>query len=131
MASAGIAWGVYSLLGRGAGEPATATARNFLIAVPLAVLCFFLAPGGPSIGLRGAALAVASGALTSGCGYVLWYAALRGHTRTSAAVVQLAVPVVAALGGVLLLGEEPGLRLAGSSVLTLGGVALALRTGGR
>ena len=75
---------------------------------------------------RGVVLAITSGSLTSGLGYVLWYAALRGHTRTSAAVVQLAVPVIAALGGVALLDEALGWRLAGSTALTLGGVGLAL-----
>jgi drug/metabolite transporter (DMT)-like permease len=126
MSAAGIAWGVYSLLGRGAGSPTRATARNFLLAAPLGLGALLLAGERVSITPRGALLAVASGALTSGLGYVLWYAALRGHTRISAAVVQLAVPVLAALGGVALLSEAPTWRLAGSSVLTLGGVGLAL-----
>ena len=66
-----------------------------------------------------------SGTLTSGLGYVAWYAALRGLTATSASIVQLAVPILAAFGGVLFLDERPTLRLALASVLTLGGVALA------
>ena len=126
MSASGVAWGVYSLLGRRAGAPATATARNFLLAAPLAALALLPAAGQLSLGPRGALLAVVSGALTSGLGYVLWYAALRGHTRISGAVVQLAVPVLAAFGGVALLGEELSLRLAGSAVLTLGGVGFAL-----
>jgi drug/metabolite transporter (DMT)-like permease len=126
MAGAGVAWGVYSLLGRGAGSPTTATARNFLLAAPLGAAALLVALDRISLSPRGALLALASGAITSGLGYVLWYAALRGHTRISAAVVQLAVPVLAALGGVALLSEEPTWRLAGSSVLTLGGVGLAL-----
>lgn len=129
MAGAGIAWGIYSLLGRGAGAPATTTARNFLLAAPLGLASLLIAADRISISPRGAALAVASGAATSGLGYVLWYAALGGHTRISAAVVQLAVPVLAALGGVALLAEEPTWRLAGSSLLTLGGVGLALAPG--
>lgn len=126
MAGAGVAWGAYSLLGRGVARPVSATARNFALAAPLGLAAPLLAPGELVLTSRGALLAIASGALTSGLGYVVWYAALRGHTRASAAVVQLAVPLLAALGGVAFLGEEPSLRLAGSALLTLGGVALAI-----
>lgn len=126
MAGAGVAWGVYSLLGRGVARPAAATARNFLLAVPPALVALLLARDGVAVEPRGAWLAVASGTLTSGLGYVVWYRALRGHTATTAAVVQLAVPVIAAVGGVLLLGEAVDSRLVGASVLTLGGVGLAL-----
>lgn len=125
MVAAGVAWGAYSLAGRGSRVPARATARNFLLAAPLGLAAWALAPGAaPSA--RGVALAVTSGALTSGLGYVLWYAALRGHSATSAAVVQLLVPVLAAVAGVFVLGESASTRLVVSGALTLGGVALAV-----
>ncbi len=127
MAGAGVAWGAYTLMGRGSPDPAGSTARNFALAAPLGL--FALLPFGGELVLsrQGALLAVLSGAVTSGLGYVLWYAALRGHTRTSAAAVQLAVPLIAALGGVAFLGEEMTGRLLGSAFLTLGGVGLAIR----
>ena len=125
MAGAGVAWGVYSLLGRGEPLPAVATARNFAMAAPPSLVVLLFA--GDHLSTRGVTLAVTSGAVTSGLGYVLWYAALRGHTRTSAAVVQLLVPAIAATGGIVLLGEAMTGRLLVSAVLTLGGVGLAIR----
>ena len=126
MSIAGIAWGGYSLLGRGLQAPTRATARNFALAAPGGLL--LLVPFASSIAIttNGALLAVTSGAVTSGLGYVVWYTALRGHSATSAAIVQLAVPVLAALGGVAFLGEQPTTRLVGAGALTLGGVAVAL-----
>ena len=129
MAGAGIAWGVYSLRGRGAGEPVAATAGNFARATPLAlavsVVAFGL--GGPvKADAAGLVLAVASGGLTSGIGYVIWYAALPGLSALRAASVQLAVPPLAAAGGVLLLAEPLTPRLALSSLAILGGIALVL-----
>ena len=128
MSAAGVAWGLYSLkgqgLGRGAALPRTATARNFLLTVPAALLLVSFAGAG-EWEPRGLGLAVASGALTSGLGYVLWYAALSGHTATSAALVQLSVPVLAAAGGMLLLAEDLTPRFAVAAALTLGGIALA------
>jgi drug/metabolite transporter (DMT)-like permease len=129
MAAAGIAWGVYSLRGRGAGEPVTATAGNFLRATPfaLAVSAGSLAFAGPMLASAGGiALAVASGALTSGLGYVVWYAALPGLSALRAATVQLSVPPLAAVGGVLLLAESPTWRLGFSSLAILGGIAMVL-----
>lgn len=126
MASAGAAWGAYSLMGKGERDPVAATARNFALAAPAAVLMVFL-PGEKSIALGGAALAVASGAIASGAGYVIWYRALKGLTAMRASVVQLAVPVIAASGGVLLLGEAVTLRLAIASLFVLGGIYLAIR----
>ena len=126
MILAGLAWGVYSLLGRGVADPVRATAHNFLLATPAAAVALAACAARLDASPRGALLAAASGALTSGLGYVAWYAALRHHTATSAAVVQLAVPVLAALGGVALLGERPTARLFAAAVLTLGGVALAV-----
>lgn len=126
MAIAGIAWGVYSLRGRGSSAPVRATQRNFLFAAPLGGLALLVALSSAQVSPRGVLLAVTSGAITSGVGYVLWYAALRGLTATRAALVQLAVPVIAAVGGVLVLGERVTLRLVVASVLILGGVGGAV-----
>ncbi len=126
MAVAGVSWGVYSLRGRGAGDPLHDTAGNFLRAVPLAAAVCAASLRGAHLSAAGAGLAVASGALASGLGYVVWYAALRGLTAIRAATVQLAVPVLAALGGVAFLAERISLRLVLSAVLILGGVALAV-----
>ncbi len=131
MAAAGAAWGVYSLRGRGSAQPAVDTAGNFARAALFAVglgVAWWLAPGvaaeadGP-----GVAYAMLSGAVTSGLGYVVWYAVLPSLRATSAATVQLSVPVLAALGGVVFVGEAVTLRLALASLLTLGGIALVLR----
>ena len=131
MALAGAAWGVYSLRGRGARDPVAVSAGNFVRTVPLAATLISLALLVPGTALRADSLgifyAVLSGALTSGLGYLAWYAALPSLKATSAATVQLSVPVLAALGGALLLGEPVTLRLVLSSALILGGVALVLR----
>jgi drug/metabolite transporter (DMT)-like permease len=126
MIVAGIGWGVYSLLGRGAADPLASTAANFLYAVPLVLAVSLALLGSLGVSPYGAALAVASGAITSGCGYVVWYAALRGLTATRAAVVQLSVPAITAFGGVLLLSEPLTARLLVASVVTVGGVAVVL-----
>ena len=126
MAGAGIAWGVYSLLGRGAKDPLAETAGNFVRAAPGALVVSAVAMGGFHVTWEGALLAVASGALASGIGYVLWYAALRGLTATRAATVQLSVPVIAAVGGVLFIGETITPRIVIASALILGGVGAAV-----
>ena len=126
MAVAGIAWGFYTLLGRGVSDPLEATARNFVYMVPLVLVVSLLFVSEFSYSPYGLALAVASGAIASGCGYVIWYAALPGLTATRAATVQLSVPVIAAFGGVLLISEEVTLRLLVASAATLGGVAIVL-----
>jgi drug/metabolite transporter (DMT)-like permease len=131
MGFAGVAWGVYSLLGRGVPVPTAATAGNFLLAAPAGLVALLFSLSSLEVTLEGALLAVASGAATSGLGYVLWYTALAGHSATSAAVVQLAVPVIAAIGGWALLGEELTPRLVGAGCLTLGGVALAVLARGK
>jgi drug/metabolite transporter (DMT)-like permease len=120
---------VYSLRGRRAIDPLVATTDNFMRAAPmaLAACAFFFRT--LELSTRGVLLAVASGALASGVGYVIWYAALRGLSATRAAGVQLTGPVIAAAGGLVLLGEPVTLRLAASAALILGGVALTL--GGR
>jgi drug/metabolite transporter (DMT)-like permease len=129
MLVAGLAWGVYSLRGRGAGDPLQATAGNFVRAVPLAAafsLLMLLTLRNAVPDVVGAAYAVASGAVASGIGYAVWYVALRGLKTTSAAIVQLSVPVIAAAGGVVLLGEPLTLRLVLASAAVLGGVAVVL-----
>ena len=126
MVASGIGWGVYSLRGRGSLAPVATTAGNFARTVPLALLAVGVGFASLHADRRGVALALASGAITSGLGYVLWYMALRGLTATRAAIVQLSVPVLAAAGGVAFLGEETTVRLAVSSFLILGGVAGAI-----
>ena len=130
MLGAGAAWGVYSLLGRRAGDPTAATAGNFLRTVPFAALLLLAAlaaKGGPeTVDRMGAFYAVLSGAVTSGLGYVLWYAALPGLRATSAATIQLSVPAIAAIGGAVLLAEPITTRLLLSSVAILGGIALTI-----
>jgi drug/metabolite transporter (DMT)-like permease len=124
MAVAGVGWGIYSLAGRGATDPLAVTAWNFLLSVPL-VLPVALAAGMAVPEAPGVLLAVVSGAVTSGLGYALWYALLPCLGAARAAVAQLTVPVIAALGGAVLLAEVPGLRFWLASLLVLGGVALA------
>lgn len=126
MTIAGIAWGCYSLLGRGAADPIEATANNFILSVPLAIAVSLLFINRLHGSWEGIALAATSGAITSGLGYVIWYAALRRLTATRAAVVQLAVPVIAACGGVILLSEAITMRLLLASVATLGGIWIVM-----
>ena len=128
MATAGIAWGLYSVNGRGAVDPVGQTRRNFVLTIPMALL--LLAAWLPKLSAtrEGILLAVVSGAITSGLGYVVWYRALRGLSGVSASLVQLSTPVLAALGGIMLLSEPATSRLMVSSVLVLGGIALAVAT---
>jgi len=131
MAVSGLSWGIYSLIGRKVTDPLQATAVNFLYAAPIALVTLILALGFENLQLtwRGFLLAATSGALASGLGYVVWYAALRGLTATRAATVQISVPVLAAVGGVLLLAEPIDQRRVLSSFAVLGGITLTL--GGR
>jgi drug/metabolite transporter (DMT)-like permease len=126
MAVAGIAWGAYSLLGRGAPDPLTATTMNFIYCAPLVVIVSLFSLTQLHLSPTGVAYAIASGAVASGCGYVVWYAALRGLTAGRAATVQLSVPVIAAIGAAILLSEAVTLRLVAASIATLGGVGLVL-----
>ncbi len=126
MVLAGIAWGVYSLRGRGAGDATQVTAGNFLRAVPIAVLLNILMYQHISLDTAGFWYAVASGALASGLGYAIWYTALPALKATTAATVQLSVPVIAAIGGIVLLGEPLTFRLVLASIAILGGIALVI-----
>ncbi|MBS0341126.1 MAG: DMT family transporter [Proteobacteria bacterium] len=126
MAAAGVAWGIYSLRGRGVADPLAATAGNFLRAAPLALALSLALAASAQADVQGTLLAVASGAITSGLGYVIWYAALPGLGALRAATVQLSVPLIAALGGVLFMAEAPSLRLVLAGAAILGGIALVL-----
>jgi len=126
MLIAGIAWGIYSLRGRGEKHPVAVTTGNFLRAVPFAVVLIVAARSWIKLDLPGIFYAILSGAITSGLGYVIWYRALPGLKATSAATVQLSVPVLAATGGILLLGERISLRYVIASLAVLGGIALVL-----
>jgi drug/metabolite transporter (DMT)-like permease len=126
MLSAGVAWGVYSLRGKGAGDPLRVTAGNFLRAVPITVVLSLLLLRGVSLDGGGIGFAVLSGALASGVGYAIWYTALPALKVTGAATVQLSVPVLAALGGITILGESLTLRLVLASAAILGGIALVI-----
>jgi drug/metabolite transporter (DMT)-like permease len=129
MLAAGVAWGVYSLGARAGGEPLAANAASFACSVPLALVAqgvgLMTLPPKVTTTAAGIALAVTSGAVTSGLGYAIWYAALRGLTAAQAAIVQLSVPPLAALGAVALLGEALGARLIVSGGAVLGGIAVA------
>jgi drug/metabolite transporter (DMT)-like permease len=126
MLGAGAAWGVYSLRGKGAGDSIGVTAGNFLRAVPMTVALSVLMYDRAFLDGAGFWYAVSSGALASGIGYAIWYTALPALKATNAATVQLSVPVIAALGGVMFLGESITLRLALASIAILGGIALVV-----
>ncbi len=126
MLLAGVAWGVYSLRGRGAGDAGAETAGNFVRSLPLAGGLALLAWPSAQLSGTGVLLALLSGALTSGFGSALWYAALPALRATQAATVQLSVPLLTALLGALLLGEPVELRLLLAGVLVLGGIAWVL-----
>lgn len=131
MLGAGMAWGIYSVRGKGAGDALQVTAGNFLRAAPMALAASVLLFRGASFDPAGIGYAFLSGALTSGLGYAIWYAALPFLKSTTAAVVQLSVPVIAALGGVALLAEPLTLRLLAASLAILGGIALVALAGKR
>ena len=131
MLAAGVAWGIYSVRGRATTDPARETAGNFILAVPFALALSLLTLPGMSVAPLGLAYAVASGALTSALGYVLWYHVARQLRATSAGTVQLSVPVIVAIGGVLLLGEPITLRLMIASTVVLGGILIVILERGR
>jgi drug/metabolite transporter (DMT)-like permease len=127
MVVAGIAWGAYSLRGRIAGDATAKTAGNFLRAVPFALALSAVMLRDARVDAAGIACAVASGALTSGIGYAIWYTALPHLRAASAATVQLSVPAIAAIAGIVLLGEPPTWRLLFATLAILGGIALVVR----
>ena len=126
MLAAGVAWGVYSLRGRGAGDSTKITAGNFLLAVPMALAVSLVMAERASLDPAGIAYAVASGAVASGLGYAIWYAALPALKSATAAVVQLSVPLITTLGGLAFLGEPITLRVTLASAAILGGIALVV-----
>jgi drug/metabolite transporter (DMT)-like permease len=126
MLGAGVAWGIYSLRGKGAGDPTRVTAGNFLRAAPIAAALSLMMYDRIALDSAGFGYAIASGALASGIGYAIWYTALPALKATNAATVQLSVPVIAALGGILFLGESITLLLVIASVAILGGIALVI-----
>jgi drug/metabolite transporter (DMT)-like permease len=126
MLLAGIAWGIYSLRGKQSTDATSATAGNFFRAVPLAVLLSLAFVHSAKADPEGIVYAIASGAITSALGYVIWYAAVTGLTRTTAATVQLSAPVLAAIGGILFLGEPLTIRFLIAAVAVLGGIGLAV-----
>jgi drug/metabolite transporter (DMT)-like permease len=127
MLSAGIAWGVYSVRGKAAGDPTRVTAGNFLRTIPLAFALSLAMLNRMTLDTAGVWYAFLSGALTSGIGYAIWYTALPALRATSAATLQLSVPVIAAVGGVVLLGEPLTLRLTLTSIAILGGIGLFIQ----
>lgn len=129
MLAAGVAWGVYSLRGSGGQDPLQATAGNFARATPMALALLLASPDELRFDLAGSVCAIVSGALASGLGYVVWYTALRGLTNTAAAAAQLAVPVLTALAGAVVLDEPLTVRLGVAGAAVLGGIALVI--GGR
>lgn len=135
MTIAGIAWGTYSLRGRSSQRPLEETAGNFARALPFALLlsagAFLLARLSTHVSVRGSLLALASGAVASGIGYTLWYAVVPRMTAMRASILQLSVPVLAAVGGIMALGEQVTPRLLLAGVVTLSGVTLALNGGAR
>lgn len=126
MAAAGVAWGFYTLLGRHSTDAIGDTAWNFIRTLPMAILLLLIWRSGLQWNLYGAVMAICSGALTSGLGYALWYTVLRHMTMTLAGVLQLSVPLLAAIGGILFASEPITLSFALSSALILGGIALVM-----
>jgi drug/metabolite transporter (DMT)-like permease len=127
MLAAALGWGIYSLVGRRATDPLAETAANFVLAAPLCAVVLLAWPGpGAEMTAGGVALAVLSGAVTSGLGYALWYSVLPRLEASVSGLVQLSVPVIAMAGGAVLLGEAVSLRSVGAALVTLGGIAYGL-----
>jgi len=127
MLLAGTAWGIYSIRGKGGGDPMKVTAGNFLRTIPLTAVLSFMTIRGYALDSAGVGYAVASGALASGIGYALWYAVVPRLKATSASTVQLSVPVIAGFGGSIFLAEPITIRLTLAAVTILGGIALVMQ----
>ena len=126
MIISGIAWGLYSLRGKFSQHPLGDTAFNFIRTIPFVIVLLLFSLDNVKAEPQGIILAVISGALTSGIGYTIWYMALKGLSAFQASIVQLIVPVIAAIGGVLFLAESITTRLVIASLLILGGIAIAI-----
>lgn len=126
MTLAGVAWGIYTLKGRGSVNPLADTAYNFARTIPLVIILTVITYQTAHVSSKGILLAILSGGITSGIGYTVWYTALGGLSATQAAVVQLSVPVIAALGGVIFVSEKISLRLTLSALLILGGILMVI-----
>lgn len=126
MAAAGISWGAYTLRGRSSSDPLAETTGNFVRSVPMGIIISIIFIPRFHLSNKGIILAMLSGAIASGIGYTVWYAALRHHTATRAAVLQLAVPVLTAVIGIVLLAEAASIRLVVAGALILGGIALTI-----
>jgi len=127
MALAGIAWGIYTIRGKTSVDPLSDTGLNFVATIPLSVLAYLVFRSDAHLTSKGVTLAILSGTLASGIGYVVWYSVLPRLSRTTAATVQLSVPVIAAFGGILLLSEPITLRLLIASLVVLGGIYLTIK----
>lgn len=126
MLIAGIAWAFYTLRGRGVKDPLETTALNFICSVPMVLAVNLFMMQQIHFSTEGVVYALISGAVTSGMGYAIWYTALRGLTTTQAALLQLLVPILAALGGVIFLSENMTMRLVSAGAMIIAGVLLAL-----
>ena len=126
MTLSGIGWGIYSLRGENSKHPLVDTAYNFLRALPFLILLFYFLAQESNYSTKGILLALLSGIVTSGIGYTIWYAALKGLNSIQASIVQLLVPVLAAIGGVIFVGELISFRLMASSLMILGGILLLI-----
>jgi len=126
MTVAGIAWGIYTLKGRSSNSPLNDTAYNFFRTTPLVVLLAISSINNINYSTEGIVLALLSGGITSGIGYTIWYIALGGLSSTQAAVLQLSVPVIAALGGIIFVSETITFRLAISAAMVLGGILIVV-----
>lgn len=126
MTVSGMAWGIYTLKGRSSKNPLMDTTYNFLRTIPFVALLAIFTMQNMNYSSEGIILALISGAITSGVGYTIWYIALGGLTSTQAAVLQLSVPVIAALGGVLFVSEEITMRLIISAAIVLSGILMVV-----
>lgn len=126
MAAAGVAWGIYTLKGRGSQNPLMDTAYNFFRTIPLVILLTIITISHANYSSEGVLLALLSGGITSGIGYTIWYIALGGLSATQAAVLQLLVPVIAALGGVIFVSETITVRLTISAAMVIGGILMVV-----